>query len=122
MTDRDPRPDRPLEETPEVAAAIDDDIAVPQFATDGGPGLANPEFVDPDDVAADFPPTDDLLGDPYGAGAGSAPERARTGAEQPWDPEDLAAAQGRDPDPGNVERARRELEQEGPAAVEKTVP
>jgi hypothetical protein len=46
----------------------------------------------------------------------------RTGAEQPWDPEDLAVAEGRDPTPANVERARRELEELGPAAIEKTVP
>jgi hypothetical protein len=46
----------------------------------------------------------------------------RTGADQPWDPEDLAVAKGRDPTPRNVEHARRELEELGPAAVEKTVP
>lgn len=46
----------------------------------------------------------------------------RTGADQPWDPEDLAVAEGRDPTPANVERARRELEELGPAAIEKTVP
>lgn len=46
----------------------------------------------------------------------------RTGAEQPWEPEDLAVAEGRDPTPRNVERARRELAAEGPAAIEKTVP
>ncbi len=46
----------------------------------------------------------------------------RTGAEQPWDPEDLAVAQGRDPTPENIERARRELERLGRAAIEKTVP
>jgi hypothetical protein len=46
----------------------------------------------------------------------------RTGAEQPWDPEDLAVAEGRDPTRANVERARRELTELGPAAIEKTVP
>jgi Family of unknown function (DUF6158) len=46
----------------------------------------------------------------------------RTGAEQPWDPEDLAVAEGHDPTKANIERARRELAQEGPAAVERTVP
>jgi hypothetical protein len=53
------------------------------------------------------------------------PEHAyvvRTGAEQPWDPEDLAVAEGRDPTPRNIERARRELEKWGAAAIEKTVP
>lgn len=46
----------------------------------------------------------------------------RTGAEQPWDPEDLCVAKGQDPTPKNVERARRELAELGPAAIEKTVP
>ena len=46
----------------------------------------------------------------------------RTGADQPWDPEDLAIAQGQDPTPEAVERARRQLAEEGPAAIEKTVP
>lgn len=46
----------------------------------------------------------------------------RTGAEQPWDPEDLAVAQGRDPTAENLERARRELERYGAAAIERTVP
>jgi len=46
----------------------------------------------------------------------------RTGADQPWDPEDLAVAEGHDPTPENVERARRELEKDGPAAIERTVP
>jgi hypothetical protein len=46
----------------------------------------------------------------------------RTGAEQPWEPEDLAVAEGHDPTPRNVERARNELRELGPAAIEKTVP
>lgn len=46
----------------------------------------------------------------------------RTGAEQPWDPEDLAEAEGRDPTPANVERAREELAEDGPAAIDRTVP
>ncbi len=46
----------------------------------------------------------------------------RTGAEQPWDPEDLCVAKGQDPTPRNVERARRELAEWGPAAIERTVP
>jgi Family of unknown function (DUF5709) len=46
----------------------------------------------------------------------------RTGSEQPWDPEDLAVAEGRDPTRANVERARRELAELGRAAIEKTVP
>ena len=46
----------------------------------------------------------------------------RTGADQPWDPEDLAVAEGHDPTPANVEHAREELKRLGPAAIEKTVP
>ncbi|MDG6101708.1 hypothetical protein [Dactylosporangium aurantiacum] len=53
---------------------------------------------------------------------GDRPVKVRTGAEQPWDPEDLAVAEGRDPTPKNVERSRRELEELGAAAIEKTVP
>ena len=90
---------RPLEETPEVADAVADDVAVDAFITGGGPDSDNPEFLEP----------------------GAEPV-IRTGAEQEWDPEDLAVAEGRDPTPENVERARRELEREGPAAIERTVP
>ncbi|HWG99526.1 MAG TPA: hypothetical protein VNV66_09425 [Pilimelia sp.] len=52
------------------------------------------------------------------------PERMvfRTGAEQPWEPEDLAAAKGLDPTPANIERCRRELAELGPAAIERVVP
>jgi hypothetical protein len=46
----------------------------------------------------------------------------RTGAEQPWEPEDLVAAEGKDPTPHNLEDARRRLVEEGPAAIEKIVP
>lgn len=52
----------------------------------------------------------------------SAPPVWRTGAEQPWDPEDLAVAQGKYPTPENIARARAELERDGAAAIEKTVP
>ncbi len=136
MTDR-----QPLEETPEVAAAVEDDTTVPQLMTGGGADDDTPEFREPasvDDLPAAAGDADDLpaapddpddlptLGDAYdvptGDGDEIAPTAYRTGADQPWDPEDLAAAEGRDPTPENVERARRELEQDGPAAVERTVP
>jgi hypothetical protein len=51
----------------------------------------------------------------------SAPS-SRTGAQQPWDPEDLAVAQGHDPTPENVKRSQEQLQREGAAAIEKTVP
>lgn len=44
---------QPLEETPEVAAAIEDDVAVPQFMTGGGPDDDTPEFREPAGGAAD---------------------------------------------------------------------
>jgi hypothetical protein len=46
----------------------------------------------------------------------------RTGAEQAWDPEDLAVAQGKDPTAENVARAAAELKRDGAAAIERTVP
>ncbi|HEU4350097.1 MAG TPA: hypothetical protein VFR35_20145 [Actinoplanes sp.] len=90
---------QPLEETEEVADAIADDVAVSAFITGGGPDSQTPEFVQP----------------------GERPW-LRTGAEQPWDPIDLAEAKGWDPTPKNIERARKELERDGAAAIEKTVP
>jgi hypothetical protein len=57
--------------------------------------------------------------------AGQPEEKARpprTGAEQPWDPEDLAVAEGRDPTPENIRRAARELAEEGQAVIDKNVP
>src|SRR5688572_7692166 len=60
---------QPLEETPEVADAIEDDVAVDAFITGGGADRDTPEFLQP----------------------GEEPV-VRTGADQPWDPEDLAVA------------------------------
>lgn len=45
---------------------------------------------------------------------------ARTGTEV--SPEDVVLAAGRDLTPGNLEWARRKLETEGPAALEKLLP
>jgi hypothetical protein len=45
-----------------------------------------------------------------------------TGAEQPIDPEDLVRLSGREPTPERVAEARRVLEEEGPAAVERYLP
>jgi hypothetical protein len=90
---------QPLEETQEVADAVEDDVAVGAFVTGGGPDADSPAFLQP----------------------GEEPE-VRTGAEQEWEPVDLAVAEGRDPTPENIERARQELEQDGAAAIERTVP
>ena len=89
----------PLEESPEVADAVEDDVAVPQFITGGGPDADSPAFLQP----------------------GEEPV-VRTGAEQQWDPEDVVAAEGKDPTPENLERAREELQDEGPALIERIVP
>ncbi|MCC9309875.1 hypothetical protein LN042_22855 [Kitasatospora sp. RB6PN24] len=45
-----------------------------------------------------------------------------TGAEHPVDPVDLVMASGQDPTPELIEKARRKLEEEGPAAVERLLP
>jgi len=89
----------PLEESPEVADAVADDVAVGAFITGGGTDADTPEFLQP----------------------GEEPV-VRTGADQQWDPEDLAVAEGKDPTPENVEKAREELERDGAAAIERTVP
>ncbi len=69
-----------------------------------------------DDPGADDPGASSPEPTPYGQPV------LRTGAEQPWDPEDLAVAKGQDPTPENVARSREELRRDGPAAIEKTVP
>jgi hypothetical protein len=89
----------PLEESEEVADAIQDDVAVDAFVAGGDEGRGKPEFLQP----------------------GQEP-RWRTGADQPWDPEDVAVAEGRDPTPENIERARREIERDGAAVIERIVP
>ncbi|RKN49877.1 hypothetical protein D7231_35990 [Streptomyces klenkii] len=45
-----------------------------------------------------------------------------TGAERPLDPEDLVRLSGREPTPERVEKARKLLEEEGPAAAERYLP
>ncbi|MGI5523506.1 hypothetical protein ACQEUX_21610 [Micromonospora sp. CA-259024] len=128
MTDRDRQP--PLEDSPEVASAVDDDATVPQLRTGGGPDRDTPAFSEPrgrpDDLAPD---TDELIGDPYGAGTGATGtgtgaggDNIRTGGEQPWEPEDLVMARGQDLTPENLDKARRDLAEQGRAAIERTVP
>ncbi|MGC5020511.1 hypothetical protein [Micromonospora sp. DT47] len=128
MTDRDLGRERPLEESPEAAAAVDDETTVPQLMTGGGADRDTPSFAEPDGAVADTG-TPDILGDPYAAGTGSTGtgtgaggDNIRTGAEQPWEPEDLVMARGQDLTPENLERARRDLAELGRAAIERTVP
>lgn len=121
MTDRYPETRRPLEETPEAAAAVEDETTVPQLTGGGGPNEESPRFREPNAVEQQIDTGgEDIIGDAMG---GASPTAAgRTGAEQPWEPEDLAVAEGQDPTPRNLDRARRELAEDGPAAIEKTVP
>jgi hypothetical protein len=103
---------RALEDTDEVARAVDDEAPVPALAASGGAVDRQLGYREPDGAAGPGP---------RGSGApGAAP--ARTGAEQEWDPADLAVAEGRDPTPRNIERARQELIRDGSAAIERTVP
>ncbi|NJP33038.1 hypothetical protein [Micromonospora thermarum] len=127
MTDRDR--DRPLEESPEVAAAVEDDTGVPQLMTGGAADRDNPAFTEPGDRPIGGGGPDDIIGDPYaagtgatGTGTGAGGDNIRTGAEQPWEPEDLVAARGQDLTPENIEKARRDLAEKGRAAIERTVP
>jgi|tagenome__1003787_1003787.scaffolds.fasta_scaffold20125846_1 hypothetical protein len=46
----------------------------------------------------------------------------RSGAETPVDPEDLVLAAGKDLTEANIEAARKQLDEEGPKAVERVVP
>ena len=59
--------------------AIEDDVAVDAFITGGGADRDNPQFRQP----------------------GEEPNW-RTGADQEWEPADLAVAEGRDPTPENL--------------------
>lgn len=59
---------------------------------------------------------------PEGASTTSRPRRLYTGGERPFDPEDLVMASGRDVTPERIERAKRLMEEEGAAAVERYLP
>jgi hypothetical protein len=108
---------RALEDTDEVARAVDDEAPVPALAASGGAVDRQLGYREPDGAAGPGPRGSGARG----SGApGAAP--ARTGAEQEWDPADLAVAEGRDPTPRNIERARQELIRDGSAAIERTVP
>ncbi|WP_425570849.1 DUF6158 family protein [Rugosimonospora acidiphila] len=130
---------RPIEETQEVELAVGDEGPVRSLAEQGG---APPPFREPAPVSAAGPasgvgPRGGLAretsaeqrqslprGPAAARAAGASPDTgaARTGAEQPWDPEDLTVAQGHDPNRRNRENARQELAREGRSAIERTVP
>ncbi|MEU9113729.1 hypothetical protein AB0D04_18590 [Streptomyces sp. NPDC048483] len=50
------------------------------------------------------------------------PAQLYTGGERPFDPEDLVKASGREPTPASLEWARRLIDEEGPAALERYLP
>lgn len=52
----------------------------------------------------------------------TADSTLHTGAEQSVDPEDLVLLSGREPTPELIEKARKFLEEHGPAAVERFLP
>jgi hypothetical protein len=63
----------PLEESPEVADAVEDDVAVPQFITGGGTDADSPEFLQ----RGQGPDAGERRTRPRGAGARrSGPHRA----------------------------------------------
>ena len=70
MTERNAAPGRPLEETPEVAAAVDDETTVPQLSSDGGPDRDAPEFREVGETPTEPRPEADLIRDPLGGGSG----------------------------------------------------
>ena len=60
---------------------------------------------------------------PEGDDERPTPDRLlHTGAEHPVDPEDMVRASGREPTPALIEKARRALEEQGAAAVERLLP
>jgi len=52
----------------------------------------------------------------------TADSSLHTGSEHSVDPEDLVMASGRDVTPELIEEARKALEEDGPAAVERYLP
>ena len=61
MTDRDRK--RPLEESPEVAAAVDDDTGVLQLQTGGGADRHSPSFTEPGSGPGPEAGDDELIGE-----------------------------------------------------------
>jgi hypothetical protein len=111
---------RPVEESQAYDLAADDEAPDPDLDY-RGPGRADPDtptFQEPSRPAD----ADDYFVPGDGLDVSDDGKPVRTGADQPWDPEDLAVAQGWDPTPANIERARRQLEKEGPSAIERNVP
>jgi hypothetical protein len=111
---------RAAEESQDFDLAADDEAPVAELDYQG------PARTDPDTVVFQEP-GQSAVGEDYfdptdGLDISDDGKPVRTGSDQQWDPEDLAVAQGRDPTRANIERARRELEEEGPSAIERNVP
>jgi hypothetical protein len=112
----------PVEETLQAELAVGDEGPIPSLAPDAASRIgdgSSPAFQEPAPAGGPGP-----RGATAARAAGASPDTGsvRTGAEQPWDPEDLAVAEGHDPTPRNVEKARQELAREGRSAIERTVP
>jgi hypothetical protein len=71
------------------------------------PESTETEGNDPSGTDEDLPTPDRLL---------------HTGSEHPVDPEDLVRLTGREPTPARIERARKMLEEHGPAVIERYLP
>jgi hypothetical protein len=54
--------------------------------------------------------------------ADDRPKELYTGGERPFDAEDLVKASGREPTPSSLEWARRLIERDGAAAIERYLP
>lgn len=50
------------------------------------------------------------------------PLKLFTGSERPFDAEDLVRVSGREPTPELLERARKQIEEKGAAAIERYLP
>jgi hypothetical protein len=105
----------------------------------GSGQVDGPEWGAGDNATANASPdvADEVLGEHARAGVTDAdrdlePEhhhrapgdlhQPRTGAETPFDPEDLVRARGQDPTPATLRIAQQDLDAEGPEAIEREVP
>ena len=105
-----------------------------------GGQLDGPEWGAADNAAANAAPdvADQILGEHAEDGVSDADRgltpdehhhrapgdlhQPRTGAETPWDAEDLVHARGEDVTPATLRQAQEDLDREGPEAIEAEVP
>ena len=101
----------------------------PRRLREGARAATEDEFQEPDRAGGPGPRNQNQRNQNQRNPRGRSPRRqsgrepqVRTGSEQPWDPEDVAVAEGHTQRPADIERARRELAEDGPATIERTVP